>query len=130
MNWYKISQNRISYSGVVLIPESRSKLLESIPEELIDNYDDIIAHHMTINLGELEDKTDLDKEVGIIATHIGKNDKALAVRVNGYKSKNSTPHITVAVSREKGGKPKDSNNIQSWQPLAEGIYLRGIVQEI
>ena len=130
MNWYKQSQKKISYSAVVLISESRSKLLSSIPQELIDNYDELIAHHMTINMGELEDKTDLGKEVGIIATHIGGNGKALAVKASGYNSSNSTPHITVAVNRGKGGKPKDSNNIQSWQPLPEGIYLRGVVQEI
>lgn len=130
MNWYKQTQRKISYSGVVLTSDSKEKLLSTIPNDLLDRYDRIIAHHMTINMGELEDKTDLGKEVGLVATHIGSDDKALAVKVNGYISKNETPHITIAVNTKEGGKPKDSNNIQAWQPLSEGVYVRGIIQEI
>ncbi|MBC8303195.1 MAG: hypothetical protein H8E55_46495 [Pelagibacterales bacterium] len=130
MNWYKFSQKRISYSGIILDADSKSKLLDVIPEELIERYDDVISHHMTINMGALEDKTDLGKEVGIVATHIGRSDKALAVKVSGYPSKNRTPHVTVAVNRKKGGSPKDSNEIQEWQPLSEGVYLRGRVEEV
>jgi len=130
MNWYKKAQKRISYSGVVLDDDSKSKLLSSIPEELLNQYDQIVAHHMTINLGELEDKTDLGKEVGLVASHLGKSDKALAVQVNGYPSKNEVPHITVAISKKRGGRPKDSNNIEDWTPIPQGIYLKGIVSEV
>jgi hypothetical protein len=53
---------------------------------------------------------------------------AMAVGVEGYESKNAIPHITIAINPE-GGKPKDSNNITSWQDM-ESFMVKGVVTEI
>ena len=88
----------------------------------------VIAHHMTINLGELKDKTDLGKQVTLTVEEIGLSDMAMAVKVSGYPSKNDIPHITVAVNPD-GGKPSMSNKITKWQPI-KNFKIGGVVTEI
>ena len=88
----------------------------------------IICHHMTINLGELKDKTDLGKEVTLTVEAIGISDMAMAVRVSGFPSKNEIPHITVAINPD-GGKPVISNEITKWRPI-KSFMIRGVVTEI
>jgi len=86
------------------------------------------AHHMTITMGELKDKTDIGKEVILKVIKVGLSDMAMAVQVEGYTSKNAIPHVTLAVNPE-GGKPKDSNSIQNWQDI-KPFFIGGFVNEI
>lgn len=88
---------------------------------------------MTIQFGspklpeELEHTKERDYE--LIATHFGYTDKVLAVRVEGFPSKNEVPHVTVAVNRKEGGKPFMSNQIENWEELEEPLTLYGKVKE-
>lgn len=123
-------ERKISYSGVVLDEESRNKLLKlfNIPEGW-----DVIAHHMTIKLGELDDKSLIGKKIRMKVTKVGKNDKVMAVMVEpeGIKSINKVPHITLAVNRKAGGKPVMSNKIKKWAGIKNNnLYITGTVEEI
>lgn len=117
----------ILYSAVVLDAASKTKLLDMVSDDIPNGWN-VFAHHMTITLGPLKDKSDVGKEVTLIVTDIGKTDKVVAVRVNGYQSKNENPHITIAVNPD-GGAPKMSNEITKWRPLRHFV-LKGVVTEV
>ena len=123
--------NRITYSAVVLDEKSRSKLLEYMAEYVPDNYEKI-AHHMTINMGELkpEFKKYLGDSVTLRVIKVGISDKVVAVMVKGFPTKNNIPHITVAIDRKAGAKPYDSNKITNWQPVQFALDLNGVVTEV
>jgi hypothetical protein len=120
--------DNILYSAVVLDADSHGKLAHfGVPGWKT------FCHHMTIVFGSglpshLRD--DLGKVVTITATHIGRSDKAVAVRVSGFHSNNDIPHVTVAVNFDGGGRPVDSNSITDWKPLDNPISLTGTVSEI
>jgi predicted kinase len=120
-------QSDVLYSAVVLDSASKSKLLEFVGGKIPQGWN-VYAHHMTINMGPLKDKTDIGKNVTITVTALGLSDMAMAVKVDGYASKNVTPHITVAVN-PNGGKPVMSNDITKWQEVKH-FNLMGIVTEI
>lgn len=124
----------MSYTAVVLWEESRDLLLDIIPPIAGTPKEwEEIAHHMTIQFGspklpeELEHTKERDYE--LTATHFGYTEKVLAVRVEGFPSKNDVPHVTVAVNREEGGKPFMSNQIENWEELDEPLALYGKVKE-
>ncbi len=123
--------NKIRYSAVVLDEKSHNEIVNRF-KTIIPTGWEIIAHHMTINLGELDEKYKkyLNKSVKLIAHDIGIDDMAVAVGVSGFFSKNKKPHITLAVNRKNGGKPVMSNYINDWMPLTNPIELIGIVKEI
>jgi len=139
-NWRQyLTEQNISYSGIVLDEESRQKLLElPIPEGW-----EPIAHHMTITMGSLihkKGKHDFSEayppgaviELPVVA--VGQDERAMAVQVqtpSEISKKISFPHVTVAVNRAGGGKPFHSNKIpeENFAPL-DGIVLRGIVEEV
>lgn len=133
MNFTPVKENnmKISYSAVVLNPSDHSKLIEQFKGHKGADWKDF-AHHMTICMGELPaaQKQDLGKQINLVAYEIGTSDKAIALKVKGYPSKNPTPHITLFINTMAGGKPVDSNKITVWQPLSETIQLTGIVTEI
>ena len=102
----------ISYSAVVLDHESSELLLNKFNGEIPDGWKKY-AHHMTIALGKaIEDENLLGSSQTLIVTQIGKSDMVIAVRVEGFPSKNKIPHITLAVNPE-GGKPFMSNGANS-----------------
>ena len=118
----------VSYSGVVLDPASRTKLLSHLhPHEIPEGWK-IFSNHMTITMGPLKDKTDIGKEVRLTVTEVGLSDMAMAVKVEGYPSKNAIPHITIAVN-PNGGKQVMSNDITKWQPVKH-FGINGVVTEI
>ena len=124
----------MSYTALVLWEESRDLLLDIIPPIAGTPKEwEEIAHHMTIQFGspklpeELEHTKGRDYE--LTATHFGYTDKVLAVRVEGFPSKNDVPHVTVAVNRKEGGKPFMSNQIENWEELGEPLTLYGKVKE-
>lgn len=118
----------ISYSCVLLTPASHVELVQrDFPIEIPDGWK-IYAHHMTINLGELKDKSSLGETVTLEVFAVGISDKAMAVKVRGFESKNDIPHITLAVNPD-GGKPVMSNDITKWQDV-KTFFVYGEVSEI
>jgi hypothetical protein len=121
----------VDYSAVVLDNKSKQMLLKKFESIIPENYE-IIAHHMTINLGELEPefKKFLNLPVRLTVNDFAYDDKAIAVGVSGFYSKNAKPHITLAVNRQNGGKPQMSNNLTNWTKLKRPIYVTGKITEI
>ena len=123
------------YSAVVLDEKSHDKLANWATEKfwIIKSEGwEVVAHHMTIKMGELPSypKDDLDSTQALEVTGYAYNDKVIAVRVSGYFTTNEVPHVTIAVNRSKGGKPVMSNKLTNWQPLVKPISLRGTVKEV
>ncbi len=118
----------ISYSAVVLDHESSELLLNKFNGEIPDGWKKY-AHHMTIALGKaIEDENLLGSSQILTVTQIGKSDMVIAVRVEGFPSKNKIPHITLAVNPE-GGKPFMSNKIEEWNDI-EPFEITGEVRNI
>ena len=122
------STSDVLYSCVLLDKASHNKLLsETYPIATPKGWKDY-AHHMTINLGQLIDKSDLGKEVTLRVIKVGLSDMAMAVQVDGYTTTNAIPHITLAINPD-GGKPKDSNSITKWKDI-KPFNVIGVVTEI
>jgi hypothetical protein len=103
------------YSAIVLTDESRDKVLSIFRNRIPEGWE-IIAHHVTINMGQLP--TELKPSIGLPVTFKGisfdMDDKvaALSVVVPQEMHKfmaNDHPHVTIAVNRKGGGKPVMSN---------------------
>lgn len=120
-------QSDVLYSCILLDNQSKSTLLSMVGDRIPEGWK-VFAHHMTINLGELKDKTDLGKQVTLTVEEVGISDMAMAVKVSGYPSKNEIPHITIAINPD-GGKPVMSNQITKWQPIKK-FMIGGVVTEI
>jgi hypothetical protein len=125
--------NEVAYSAVVLDPKSRSRLLERF-KSIIPKDWEVIAHHMTINLGEInpEYQKYLGLNVHLTVNDIAMDDKVMAVgvTVTGFESTNAKPHITLAVNRIDGGKPYMSNKLTNWKSIGRPLLLAGKVTEI
>lgn len=117
----------VLYTCVLLDNASKNKLLDRFALDIPTDWN-VFAHHMTITLGEMKDKSDLGKEVILKVTKLGLSDMAMAVRVEGYPSKNAMPHVTLAVNPD-GGKPAMSNEITKWQDI-KPFNIMGVVTEI
>lgn len=120
----------ISYTAVVLNDRSRNKLIETFKNKIPDGYR-IIAHHMTICMGQLPEsqRSDVGLTVQLTVESFAIDDKVIAVGVTGYPSNNKHPHITLAVNDSNGGKPMMSNYLTNWEP-APRIKVSGIITEI
>lgn len=134
---YKEKQKSdISYSCVLLDQASKTALLERDYPIIIPFEWKLFAHHMTINLGELKDKSLLNQVVTLEVFAIGISDKAIAVKVREIGihkrgkslSSNAIPHITLAINPD-GGKPVMSNDITKWQDIKQFI-VTGVISEI
>jgi hypothetical protein len=144
---YMLSENKISYSAIVLTDESRNKLLSKLADRIPEGWD-VVAHHVTIKMGELppELKPSIGLPVTLKASGFYVNDKVAAIEAIVPPEirpfvKNKHPHITVAVNRAAGGKPVVSNDLiaKSLQTDEESgtvgryttpIDLMGQIQEI
>jgi len=138
-----INNGKVLYSAVVLDEKSHDELLAKFKDSIPEGWK-TFAHHMTIVFGKglPEDlKGDLGKSVELTVTELGKSDKAMAVKVEGYppdkkafKSTNKIPHITLAVNTLEGGKPVMSNQITNWSPVenfkVEEFKVTGTVTEV
>lgn len=126
---------KVNYSAIVIDNKSRNRLVKVFWNIIPSNFE-IIAHHMTIKMGALEDgsreKQDMidEKEIHINVTDYAMDDKVIAVGVKGYPSTNEKPHITIAVNRAKGGKPYMSNKLTNWRKMGFSFDLTGKIQEI
>lgn len=117
----------ILYSAVILDAASKTKLLDLLHDFIPQDWK-IFAHHMTIAFGKgVKDISELGKEVTLVVTAIGKSDKALAVKVEGYPTTNDIPHITVAIAPD--ATPNMSKEITKWSPI-KGFHLMGKVTDV
>ena len=124
-----IFENKKRYSAVELDDKSHNLLKQTFPSP--EGWS-AIAHHMTIDPFKVLPDEETEKPVKLKVTHLGKNDKATAVKVSGYEGKtnNKFPHVTLAVNKNGGGKPKDSNEITEWEPVEDDIYLTGTIKNL
>lgn len=115
----------IMYTALVLDKESREALLRYVLP--IEGWE-MLAHHMTIEF-PADTHPLLGKEVCVEATHWACDEKVIAVRISDAGlSRNKTPHVTIAVNRENGGKPVMSNNLNNWMMLRAPLTLFGTVR--
>jgi hypothetical protein len=123
--------SNISYSAVVLDEQSRERLINRFKSIIPEGFE-IIAHHMRINMGEID--PDYEKYLGLpvrlTVEDIAMDDKVIAVGVSGFKTHNPKAHITLAVNRANGGKPVMSNNLRNWEKIRRPLSLTGKVTEV
>lgn len=123
------------YTAVVLDEDDRQNLIKRFIH-LIPKGWDIIAHHMTINMGDAQaggliDEQQLGEDAFLTINSVAGNDKVLAVGVEtDVPSKNDKKHITLAVNKEEGGKPVMSNHLEDWEPLPDQFEVSGTIQEV
>jgi hypothetical protein len=112
------------YTAAVLTPNSQ-QLLKNLIGELVPNSFEWIGHHLTLHMGPARPEDNLGATVRLVVSHFAKDERVCAVKVcvGGEISSNAQPHVTCAVNREGGGKPKDSNGLAEWIPLGELIDL-------
>lgn len=107
----------VAYSAVVLDEATENRLKTMFRHRVPEDWE-MICHHMTIKMGELQ--PELKPSIGlpaalkVITFHI--NGKVACVQVIPPEDlrpfvKNEFPHITIAVNRKAGGKPVMSNDL-------------------
>lgn len=123
--------SKISYSAVVLDERSRERLLRKFQDMIPEGWE-VIGHHMTINMGEIDPELEryLGMPVPLNVVSFGQDDKVMAVGVTGFETANSQPHITLAVNRNAGGKPFMSNNLTRWDNINRPLRVVGKVTEV
>lgn len=123
--------SKISYSAVVLDDRSRERLLRKFQDMIPEGWE-VIAHHMTINMGEINPELEkyLGMPVHLDVIDFAQDDKVMAVGVTGFETANKKPHITLAVNRQAGGKPFMSNNLTRWDPIKRPLRVVGKVMEV
>jgi len=126
-NW----NSDVLYSCVLFDEESHAKLVKVFTPMIPEGWE-VLAHHMTINLGKIdpEFEHDLGKKVELSVIDYAMDDLVIAVGVRGYPSKNTKPHVTLAVNRANGGKPFMSNKLTDWRKIQFSLNLSGVVTEI
>ena len=116
-----------SYTAVVLDNTSIKNILQGVKNSnvFIPKGWEVNPHHMTIDMKSIPELQ--GDVVPLTAYEIGISDMTIALKVKGYKVKSGLPHITVAVNRKDGGKPKMSKEIKNWRKI-KPIKLQGVVQ--
>jgi hypothetical protein len=122
-------ESRSVYCGVLLDEESYNTLLNEfgklIPKDWV-----IKAHHMTISFGKPCNPEEEGKNVKLKIDAFGMDDRVAMVKVSGYRSENETPHVTLAVNENGGGKAKHSNEIKELIPVNKNIIINGTVTNL
>ena len=113
------------YTAVVLTDESKNLLLQKFSALIPDDWEKK-AHHFTIHMGRLSDSPAKDFRIESLVNmnivSFAKDGLVMAVGLNSIiPSSNKIKHITLAVNREKGGKPFFSNKLEKWIPIEEVI---------
>ena len=125
-----MSQGKSLYSAVVLDEQSKNKLLAAVGSKIPEGWK-VYAHHMTVVFGKgLDNKSQIGKNIKLVVTQLGFSDMAMAVKAEGYPTKNKIPHITIAVNTAEGGKPYNSNQISDWSDSDLSLELTGVVTEV
>lgn len=121
-----------AWTGVVLHAEYVSKLIEIAKNFKQDFMQDwkLACNHITINMGNLPEKYEysLGDEVKIKLTDIGWNETSFAIKVDGIKTFNKFPHITLAFHPTKGKGGYNSNLITKWKRIPNFEY-KGIIKQ-
>lgn len=122
------------YSALVLDEASHKQLVEVLSDCLPEGWE-VVAHHMTINMGPLRKGPCDSKRLGQAATlkveSLASDDLVMAVGVtSSVPSVNAQKHVTVAVNRQAGGKPFFSNKLKDWVSLDEPFELTGTILEV
>lgn len=116
------------YTVLYLTNESR-RYLEEYTKKILPKGWKIEAHHMTIDFNFIDEDAPIGEMMSVVATHIGRNRRAMALKVEGYQLKDKrVPHVTLAYSIRVGS-AKDSNTIKTWKPIVP-IVLEGRVCRI
>lgn len=125
------SMEKRKYAGIELDDSSHNLLKTKFQDKIPDGWH-IIAHHMTIDPFKSLPEEETEKQVKLKVTDFGKSDKSIAVKVSGYEGKtnNKFPHVTLAIDKAGGGKPKDSNEITDWQQVNDDIYITGTIKNL
>jgi len=121
----------ISYSAVVINDSSKDRLIKAF-QKIIPKDWEIVADHMTINLGEI--KPELEKYVGmkvrLEVNSFAMDDMVLAAGVDGFESEKEYPHITIAINKKAGASSKMSNDLKDWVDMKRPLMVFGYVKEI
>ena len=122
------------YAAVVLNEDSKTALENVVLECMgwcsLESGWEILGDHMPISVrknyirsvsGEHRGCTLEGIEHDLFATHIAWNERVITARVDTYimTVDNDHPHVTLAVNREAGAKPKESNEFTwaDYKPL-------------
>jgi len=127
---------KVSYAGIFIDEESKKFIFNTFP--VVEGWV-LYGDHMTVTLGPLPEestsgfptKKNIGEEYQLKIVGVGKGSKAYALKVEGCKSKNKIPHITICCHPD--AKPYDSNEIpeENWKLFGEDIsyYVKGILKE-
>ena len=120
----------MSYTAIVLDPESRNIILSHLPMPIPAGWK-IVADHMTIEMNKPVLAAEyLGQKVELSVNSFAANDKVMAVGVEtAVPSTREQKHITVAVNYANGGKPFLSNLLTYWEPI-QSFKISGVVEEV
>lgn len=124
------------YTAIVLDQESKDNLRIACADLIPADYE-VVCHHVTVNMGS-HDKgpmadIPLGTEIELTAKYLGEiPGRVLAINVIGsvLRTKNKVPHVTIAINRDAGAKPKDSNDIEDWNVRTIGQRISGWLTEV
>lgn len=123
------------YTALVLNQASHERLITQFKDLIPANWS-VIAHHMTVNMGDFNNgplknsEFKLNDVEALSVCAYSYDDKVMAVKViTSVPSVNATKHITVAVNKQGGGIPFMSNKLTEWQPTSP-LQLSGTIEEV
>lgn len=123
---------KVSYCAVVLDEKGKNILASKVGNEIPEDWKPIM-HHMTIGFGKSLEDLGLNEYEGqtveLVVEALGKSKMAIAVKVNGFKTLNNIPHITIAINANEGGKPVMSNDITNWENI-KSFTITGIIKNV
>lgn len=117
----------MAYTAIVLTPQ-QSLFVSMMAHDagLVPDGWALKCHHVTLCMGAKEG-TAIGTPRKLRVTHYGRGKGVTAFRVSGAEdSVNEVPHVTIAVA--PGHKPKESNEIAEWVPVAEPFDIHGTVE--
>lgn len=134
----------VSYTGVVLDSDSQQSVFRLFDGMRAENLTPVgfvdrnaagqlLAHHMTMNMGPCKQRSLLGMEVILTADAWAIDEKVMAVRISDHQGvycDNETPHVTVLVNPGRRGSPRHSNGLTNWVKLPEPLVLSGTVREV
>ena len=84
-----VDMGRVLYSAIVLDNKSKQDLIKVFKPMIPEGYE-ILAHHMTLNLGGIDPKykRDLGRDIELTVTDYAMDNKVIAVGVEGYPTNN------------------------------------------